>query len=154
MNENAEDLRSKIFVSLIIQISSREETSEEFLKALDNHFSGIAKYHELIIVCNGIESYRFTELRKSAEQLKGIATLLRLDAHQTTEVALLAGVDKAIGDYVFQFEEPILDFPISDLDRMLEHCRLGNDVVALCPFESENQLLVSLQNICLIRLRV
>lgn len=53
------------------------------------------------------------------------------------EIAMNAGVDMAIGDFVFEFDNTNLDFDAEDIMRVYYHCLEGFDVVSASPSGKE-----------------
>ena len=67
---------------------------------------------------------------------------------------MVAGLDRAMGDFVFEFEDTYLDFPVEVLRRMYDTAVGGFDIVAAVPSRRaapDTDLLPLVQPVLLVR---
>lgn len=101
---------------------------DEIYTTLDSRYTNF----ELILVDNGSRDETPAVVRRMLQSRKCIR-YLRLSRRQSAEMAVMAGLDAAIGDYVVTLH-PEFD-PPSELPAMVEECRSGTDVVfGVAPF--------------------
>jgi polyisoprenyl-phosphate glycosyltransferase len=126
-------VKEKVFVSLVVQIGNVKGAVRPFLLEVDRLFSDWFQNHEVILVDNHSTDGSPEEAQSTAPQLKGSFSIISLTRKQPLEIAMFAGADKSMGDYVFEIESPRVDFNLSLLEEMFSKAREGFDVVAAIP---------------------
>ncbi len=71
---------------------------------------------------------------------KNTVTLLRMGGFQGIEAAMAAGIDLAIGDYVFEYDTVFIDYETSLIMDIYDRCVAGKDVVTAVPKRSRSLL--------------
>ena len=71
-------------------------------------------------------------------QASGIITILNMSFHQGLELSMNAGLDLAIGDFVYEFESMALTYPIELLHQVYHKALEGFDIVAASPEKNRN----------------
>lgn len=132
------DNKEKNFASAIIYVYNAEATIEEFLKdiirVMENNFE-----HSEIICVNDFSQ------DKSLEKIKEISTMasltsisvVNLSRFHGLELAMSAGMDLAIGDFVFEFDNTILDFNPDEIMKIYFRALTGFDIVSASPDKPE-----------------
>lgn len=120
------------FVSVVAVLRSYARFLPAFVddihRILDSHYTN----YELVLVDNGSRDGTPKVVRELLQSKKCIR-YLRLSRRQSMEMAVMAGLDAAIGDYVVTLH-PEFD-PPGELPAMVEECRAGMDVVfGVAPF--------------------
>ena len=87
---------------------------------LDQHF----EQYELVAVDDACADDTIPTLRDWAKALEKPLTILHLSLHQGRETAMNAGLDAAIGDYVYEFDSTQTPYPIELVFGSLP-CRHG-----------------------------
>ena len=118
------------FVSAVIYLHDAENTVRAFLEtvhgALDAHFS---KY-EIVCVDDASDDQTSARVREFAAACPGApVTILHMSYAQGRELAMNAGVDLAIGDFVFEFDVPDCDFDPEVIFAVYERALEGFDIV-------------------------
>lgn len=128
------------FISAVIYLQKSEQKDLPFVqmivKELEEHFM---HFEIVTIVQPGSESF----VEKMRSLLQGTGTMisvLHMAPNQSKEMCMNAGIDAAIGDYVFEFEKTDLQFPAEYIFRAYEKSQEGFDIVSLSP---DRQTLVS-----------
>jgi polyisoprenyl-phosphate glycosyltransferase len=124
--------KTDTFVSVVAVLRSYARFLPAFVddvyRILDKHYSNF----ELVLVDNGSRDETPRVVREMLQHRKCIR-YLRLSRRMTPEMAVMAGLDAAIGDYVVTLH-PEFD-PPSELPAMVDECRGGTDVVfGVAPF--------------------
>ena len=114
------------YISIVVVINHSNMLLIDYLKKLVSDFSAQFTNFELLVVDN-CNNQKFTNIIK--ESIKGI-TLIELSRAHSTQEALTAGVDLAIGDFVYEIENlDAIDF--NELMDIYSECKNGNDFVFL-----------------------
>jgi glycosyltransferase involved in cell wall biosynthesis len=124
--------KTDTFVSVVAVLRSYARFLPAFVddvyRILDSHYTN----YELVLVDNGSRD-ETPKLVRELLQTKKCIRYLRLSRRQSAEMAVMAGLDAAIGDYVVTLH-PEFD-PPGELPAMVEECRAGTDVVfGVAPF--------------------
>lgn len=131
--------RIDTFVSVVAVLRSYARFLPSFVdevyRILESHYSNF----ELVLVDNGSRDETPRIVRELLQSRKCIR-YLRLSRRQSAEMAVMAGLDAAIGDYVVTLH-PEFD-PPGELPAMVEECRAGIDVVfGVAPFPKPPSML-------------
>ena len=112
-----------------------KKTVRGFLKMLveilDKHF----EHFEVICVDDYSTDNSVNEI-KSAVKGKGsssVVSIIQMSYYQGLEVAVNAGTDIAIGDFIFEFDIAESDFPPQKIMEAYQHALSGFDIVMVCP---------------------
>lgn len=130
MNMNKE----KNFVSAVIYIHNAEDQIESFLKMiiqmLEDHFDN----SEIICVndCSEDSSVEKIKLTGAGTSDTSI-TIINLSHFHGLETAMTAGLDLSIGDFVFEFDQVLMDFDPSLIMDVYNRCLEGYDIVSASP---------------------
>jgi polyisoprenyl-phosphate glycosyltransferase len=128
-------MKEKAFVSFVVQVERVTTMELSALERVDQFFASVFQNHEIVIVDNTGEKEPYTLLIKAAQRLSGLVSVVKLSTQRPVEIAMLAGVDKAIGDYIFQMQALILDFDFTLLEQIFKTCARGTDIVFASPSE-------------------
>ena len=126
--------KEKNFMSAVIYIHNDEQTIETFLQAvmrvLEDHFE-----HSEIICVNDYSQDKSVELVRSvSSQAKNtMVTVLNMSYFHGVEVAMNAGMDLAIGDFVLEFDSCVLDFEPQEIMKVYRKALEGYDIVSASP---------------------
>lgn len=121
------------FISAVVNITDDSQQTLEFMVALysclDEHFL----QYEIIAVNTLGTAEPLSCLRAWAEDAKSHLTFVHLYPGQSIEQCMNAGIDIAIGDYVYEFDSARLTFPAELIWKCYEAELAGNDIVSVCP---------------------
>ncbi|MBS7303574.1 MAG: glycosyltransferase [Lachnospiraceae bacterium] len=131
----------KNFISAVIYLNSAENKQElsEFLdKVLDNLQEHFLQF-ELICVddASPAEYLKCVKDCKSKYEQVSVA-ILHMSHYQGMEVAMNAGRDLAIGDFVMEFDECCYNFDDSMIERVYAECLKDFDIVC-CADKTKNK---------------
>lgn len=137
---NDEDKENN-FVSTVVYVRNSEKTIEKFLKMIHEYLEGAFKSYEIICVDDASSD-------KSAEKIRSFAdanddctlSVVTMSYYQGLELSMDAGVDLAIGDFVYEFDSTLISYPEDMLRNVYEKCLEGYDIVAACPNESGHRM--------------
>ncbi len=126
--------KEKNFVSAVIYVHNAAFRIEQFLKmiidVLENNFE-----HSEIICVNDYSSDDTLKIIKKAsnEAATTSISVVNMSRFHGLEVAMNAGVDLAIGDFVFEFDNAIYDFDKDEIMTIYRKALEGFDVVCAAP---------------------
>ena len=125
------DNKEKNFVSAVIYVYNNEDIVCEAL----NRISGVLKNHvgkaEIICVNDFSEDDSASKIKEYCDESQGISiTLLNMSHFHGVEMAMNAGVDLAIGDYVFEFDSCFIDYTDEDVLDVYYTALKGFDIVS------------------------
>lgn len=119
-------MKSESFVSLVVVVQSRlQEINEQLFRLhmlLDKNYTD----YEMVIIASGVSS---TNAQDEDNLLRVIPSMriIHLSAAVDVDVALAAGLENAIGDFVVLWN-PCSD-PVEVIPQLVTQCRQGHDVV-------------------------
>ena len=127
MRSNKEDK----FVSVVVYLHNDEKFVELFIKKVSSMLSSSFLNYELICVDDGSSDNTIQKAKEVAESIDDCTTsIVKLNNHQGYEAAMNAGVDMAIGDYVFEFDSAIVDYDFSLVMEVYDKMSEGYDIVS------------------------
>lgn len=120
------------YVSVVAVISDDADIILNQVRALDLALRDCFKYYEFIFV----ENYSSDSSLEILKSLDMKCTIVELAQKHKLSQAVRAGIDAAIGDYIFEIEDLSVDIDVTRLADMYETCQQGNDFVFLTPFSN------------------
>jgi polyisoprenyl-phosphate glycosyltransferase len=125
------NIKQKTFISAVIYICNAETLIENFLKSL----YGVLNEHfeKFEIICTNDSSTDATTaiIKKLAGSFNNCTlSILNMSYYQGVEAAMHAGVDLAIGDFVFEFDSTVLDYDHELIMRVYYLSLQGFDIVS------------------------
>lgn len=128
----------KNFVSAVVYVRNHENEVAFFLRGLAETLRENFEKFEMIFV-NDASTDKSIEIIKSvSKEIQGITiSIVNLSYFQGLEAAMIAGVDLAIGDFVFEFDSPVVDYAFSEVMRIYHQSLNGFDIVSASPDTGE-----------------
>ena len=124
-------IKHKNFISAVVYVYNAENEIESFLKMLYGVLN--ANFEKFEIICaNDASSDNSKNIIKS---LAGsfnncILSIINMGYYHGVESAMLAGVDLAIGDFVFEFDSTVRDYAPELIMQVYERSLQGFDIVS------------------------
>ena len=126
--------KEKNFVSAVVYLRDDEAGAVDFFRRLNQCLAEHFQYYELIAVNDGCTDNTTGALKAWAvEALTAPLTILNMSLRQGVEPAMNAGLDAAIGDFVFEFDSIRSSFDIGLSWQAYQKALTGFDVVNVCP---------------------
>ena len=130
--------KEKKVVSAVIYLHNNENVIVPFVKTIVSTLEGIFEKAEIIIV-NDASADKSVELVKNDASLKGHSiSIIQMSFHQGIEVSMTAGVDLSLGDFIFEFDDLLIDYDISLIEKSYRKLIEGNDIVTVSPINSNS----------------
>ncbi len=143
--------KEKNFISAVIYVHNAEEYVEDFLRTvmemLEEHF----EHSEIICVNDYSEDNSAAVIRRVGKEWTAMQppneeldephsiqiSVLNMSYFHGVEVAMNAGVDLAIGDFVLEFDTTILDFDKERIMEVYKKSLEGYDIVSASPDQKQ-----------------
>ena len=123
--------KEKNFISAVIYVHNAEKRIEKFLRTvlevLEENFE-----HSEIICVNDDSQDNSVEVIKKVSQDATISSIsvLNMSYFHGLEMAMNAGMDLTIGDFVFEFDSTVLDFDKEEIMKVYRRSLKGYDIVS------------------------
>ncbi|MBS7526800.1 glycosyltransferase [Fusibacter paucivorans] len=126
--------REKQFVSAVIYLHDVETTILTFLKSVDHTMALLFERYEIICVNDASKDGTANYVKNfECEDKTAALTLINMSYHQGLERSMTAGVDLAIGDFVFEFDQTHLLFSPESVKAIYQRAIEGFDIVNATP---------------------
>ena len=127
-------MKNKAFISLVVYLHNDTDSIEEFIRTISPVINDNFELNEFIFIDDGSTDDTYTKITGLIEKMKINAFVFSLAYRHNKESALLAGVDKSVGDFVYQFESSIIDYPTDFIIDMFDEIKSGGyDIISLRP---------------------
>jgi dolichol-phosphate mannosyltransferase len=123
-------MKEKAFLSVVVYVYNAENTIESFLATYNKILSEQFENFEIILVNDDSTDRTVERIEKAGNPN---LMLVDLSWHHKTELAMVAGSDLAMGDFVLEVETSIIDYPPEMILDLFRKCKEGTDVVSACP---------------------
>lgn len=125
--------KEKNFLSVVLYASSDSAGVSSYLEKLDDTLSAHFLSYEYIIVNDANKEWNVSDLTQLAENIEGNVTVINMAWKHGVELAMYAGLELAIGDFVIEFDEICLDYETEEILKIYYKCLEGFDIVAAVP---------------------
>lgn len=127
--------KEKAFISFVVYLYNESDIIEDFLKKINPVIESKFEHFEYILVDDFSTDDTYTKSIEAVEKLNIKASIIRMSRKHQKELALFAGADKAVGDYIYEFETPIIDYPLTLIHDMFDNLKTGHDIITLEPIK-------------------
>jgi dolichol-phosphate mannosyltransferase len=130
--------KEKNFVSAIIYVHNAEKRIEQFLNTAINVLEENFEHSEIICVNDSSSDESLTRIKNVSQNAASASiSVVNMSYYHGLEAAMNAGMDLAIGDFVFEFDNTVLDFPEEEIMRVYRRSLQGYDIVSAVPDKTE-----------------
>ena len=138
MNEEIGKNKVQNFVSAVIYVHNAEDRIERFLDMVMEVMEQNFEHSEIICVNDSSEDGSLSIIRKISKAAeKTSISVVNMSYYHGLELAMDAGMDLAIGDFVFEFDNTVADFDSSVIMEIYRHSLEGYDIVSASPKRKE-----------------
>lgn len=121
------------FVSAVVRCRNSESRIAAFLQTIDAALDERFEAFEIVVVNDAGTDGSSKIVKEISSTLHGSVIVIELAYLHGVELAMVAGLDRAMGDFVFEFEDTVQDFPADILERMYVTAVNGFDIVTAVP---------------------
>ena len=126
--------KEKNFISAVIYVHNAEKQIADFLRTVATVLENNFVKSEIICVNDFSDDTSVDKIKEiSREFNKTCISILNMSYFHGVEIAMTAGVDLAIGDFVFEFDSAVLDFSPDEIMRVYRKSLEGFDIVSASP---------------------
>lgn len=122
--------KEKVYVSIVIYARNDERTIKPFILKIDEALSAIFENVELIVVDDHSDDRTLEEVSSLKNTLNSNLMVVSLAWKHGVELAMLAGTDIAVGDFIYEVEDTDIFYPVDIFRQMYQEAtEKGIDVV-------------------------
>lgn len=126
--------KEKNFVSAVIYVHNSRSRIEKFLESVMEVFENNFEHSEIICVNDYSDDDSVLQIKQISSRAKNTTvTILNMSYYHGLELAMNAGVDLAIGDFVYEFDSVIMDFDKEEIMKIYYKSLEGYDIVSAVP---------------------
>ena len=130
--------KEKNFASAVIYVHNAERRIEEFLGSIIKVLGDNFEHSEIICVNDSSDDNSLEKIREASKSAGNTSiTVLNMSYFHGLELSMNAGVDLAIGDFVFEFDRTVLDFAPEEIMNIYRRALEGFDIVSAVPDRKE-----------------
>ncbi len=132
--------KEKNFISAVVYVRNAEGIVGDFLKKVIGLLDQNFEHSEIICVNDSSEDDSVAVIKEAAKNAHGTGTsvsLINMSYFHGLELSMNAGVDMAIGDYVFEFDTVAMDYEDSTVMEIYKKALTGYDIVSASPDKKE-----------------
>lgn len=123
--------KEKNFVSAVIYVHNSEDRIEIFLDAIRETLEENFEHSEIICVNDFSNDGSIEKIKRVGKKaVSASISVLNMSYFHGLESAMNAGVDLSIGDFVFEFDNTVLDYDKSEIMRVYRKALEGYDIVS------------------------
>ena len=125
----------KNFLSIVVYTKNDHKKLENFLKNITTTISKNFEHFEIIVIDDSGKSNAKNIVSDFAKHSNtgGSLSLIEMSYPQGVELAMNAGVDLSIGDFIIEFDSVYIDYPLDTIISVYRKALEGNDIVAATP---------------------
>jgi len=122
------------FISAVIYVRNDENRIDTFINNLNDVFDSNFLHYEIICVNDHSSDESVKKIESAVKKSSGAPlTLINMGYYHGAELSMNAGVDLAIGDFVFEFDCALQDFDMDLIMDIYRHSLTGFDIVGAAP---------------------
>lgn len=126
------------FVSAVVYVRNAGKNIGNFLEMLLKTFESNFEHSEIICVNDDSSDESVEEIKRTASvATTADISLVNMSYYHGLEVAMNAGMDLAVGDFVFEFDNTLPDYNPDEIMKIYRHSLEGYDIVSAIPDKKE-----------------
>ena len=126
--------KAQCFISAVVYVRNNEKTIYDFLDTITAFASSRFSHVEIICVDDASDDNSTSEIKRFASTQEELSlNVVHMGFFHGREIAMRAGDDLAIGDYLIEFDDAIAVFDPSVLSEAWSKVEDGYDIVSATP---------------------
>ena len=121
--------KEKNFVSAVIYVHNAENRIARFLSTIIEIMENNFEHSEIICVNDSSDDSSLQKIKETSEKAS-ITSVVNMSYFHGLELSMNAGIDMSIGDFVFEFDNTILDFNPDMIMEIYRKSLTGFDIVS------------------------
>ena len=130
--------KEKNFVSAVIYVHNTGSRIEKFLESIIKILEENFEHSEVICVNDSSNDDSLEKIKKVSKSVRETSvSVVNMSYFHGLELSMNAGVDLAIGDFVFEFDNTRLDYDLEEVMNIYKRALQGFDIVSAVPDRKE-----------------
>lgn len=126
--------KEKNFISIVVYARNNEHQIDNFLKNIVSVLENKFEKYEIIFVNDSSRDKTVKKIQENKDIIKnGVLQIINMSFYQGIEASMKAGVDLAIGDFVYEFDNIKINFDMNLIMKIYYHSLKGYDIVSAVP---------------------
>ncbi len=126
--------REKNFISAVVYVHNAGNGIVPFLQMLITELENNFEHSEIICVNDFSEDDSVQKIKEISIRAKETSlSVLNMSSFHGVELSMNAGVDLAIGDFVYEFDSTVIDYEAGEIMRIYWESLKGFDIVSASP---------------------
>ena len=121
------------FISAVIYVRNNEAAIGPFLTYVYGQLEKQFSQFEIICVDDASTDLSAAKIKEAAKDFTCAVTIVNMGFAQGVELAMNAGCDIAIGDFVYEFDYAMQTWPDDMMDQLYLKMQEGYDIISACP---------------------
>ena len=126
-------LTEKTFISAVIYLHNDGNSVINFFENIDSEFKENFDNYEIIAVDDSCTDDTIDNIKEWAKNKTTPITIIHMSLYHGVEDAMNAGIDVAIGDFIYEFDSTQMSYKKSLIIDAYRLSLEGNDIVCVCP---------------------
>lgn len=123
--------KEKNFISAVVYVRNAEDRLKEFLQMLIRTMEDNFEHSEIICVDDHSDDQSVEVIKKLSKTAKTTSvTVIHMSYFHGIELSMNAGADLAIGDFVLEFDNTVLDYTQDQIMEIYDKALEGYDIVS------------------------
>lgn len=123
--------KEKNFVSAVVYVHNAEDRIQTFLRTVIDVLDSNFEHSEIICVNDHSSDNSLKKIKELTDDAGSVSiSVVNMSYYHGLEMAMNAGVDISIGDFVFEFDNTVLDFEPSVIMQIYKRSLDGYDIVS------------------------
>ena len=123
--------KEKNFISAVVYVNNNQDTIKYFLIQLNSTLKETFEKYEIICVNDASDDGSVSKIQEFSNDIdECVVSIINMSYYQGLETSMNAGVDLAIGDFVFEFDDDYIDYDLSTITDIYFRSLEGYDIVA------------------------
>lgn len=130
--------KEKNFISAVVYLHNNEDHIQYFLKNLHTVLAENFEKYEVICVNDHSTDRTMERVREMAAGMsRSMMSIINMSFYQGLEQSMNAGIDLAIGDFVYEFDSLFMDYEIGTIMEAYRTSLKGFDIVSVTSGKSQ-----------------
>ncbi len=131
--------KEKNFISAVVYVKDVEYNIEDFLNSIVTIFSDNFEKYEIICVNDSSNDKSAEKIKEFSKNKDGVViSIINMSYYHGLEIAMKAGVDLAIGDFIYEFDSTYIDYDPNLILDVYNQALKGFDIVSVSPNKQKN----------------
>ncbi|MBQ2916644.1 MAG: glycosyltransferase [Clostridia bacterium] len=123
--------KEKNFISAVVYVHNNENEIEYFLEKINKELSENFEKYEIICVDDKSTDNSVEKIKKISDKIDNtIISIINMSYYQGIEFSMNAGIDLAIGDFVYEFDTVNIDYDLDNVIKIYKEALKGYDIVS------------------------